>query len=82
MGDNVKCNVTLPFHTVHGVLKARILKWFAISFSGELRFVRTLYHDLSILGGPVGFPVLMYGCESWTINKAEQRRIDAFKLWC
>ena len=64
MGDNVKCNVTLPFHSVHGVLKARILKWFAISFSGELRFVRTLYHDLSILGGPVGFPVLMYGCES------------------
>ena len=28
------------------------------------------------------FPVLMYGCESWTINKAERRRIDAFKLWC
>ena len=28
------------------------------------------------------FPVVMYGCESWTIKKAEQRRIDAFKLWC
>ena len=28
------------------------------------------------------FPVLMYGCESWTINKAEHRRIDAFELWC
>ena len=28
------------------------------------------------------FPVVMYGCESWTINKAECRRIDAFKLWC
>ena len=28
------------------------------------------------------FPVVMYGCESWTINKAEHRRIDAFKLWC
>ena len=28
------------------------------------------------------FPVIMYGCESWTIKKAEHRRIDAFELWC
>ena len=28
------------------------------------------------------FPVLMYGCESWTVKKAECRRIDAFELWC
>ena len=28
------------------------------------------------------FPVVMYGCESWTIKKAEPRRIDAFDLWC
>ena len=27
-------------------------------------------------------PVVMYGCESWTIKKAEHRRIDAFELWC
>ena len=31
---------------------------------------------------PVVFPVVMYGCESWTIKKAEHRRIDAFELWC
>ena len=30
----------------------------------------------------VVFPVVMYGCESWTIRKAECRRIDAFELWC
>ena len=30
----------------------------------------------------VVFPVVMYGCESWTINKAEPQRIDAFELWC
>ena len=30
----------------------------------------------------VVFPVVMYGCESWTIKKAECRRIDAFELWC
>ena len=28
------------------------------------------------------FPVIMYGCESWTVKKAERRRIDAFELWC
>ena len=28
------------------------------------------------------FPVIVYGCESWTIKKAERRRIDAFELWC
>ena len=30
---------------------------------------------------PMVFPVVMYGCESWTIKKAEHRRIDAFELW-
>ena len=28
------------------------------------------------------FPVVMYGCESWTVKKAERRRIDAFEVWC
>ena len=30
----------------------------------------------------VFFPVVMYGCESWTVKKAERQRIDAFELWC
>ena len=36
-----------------------------------------IYSKLSMV-----FPVVMYGCESWTIKKAERRRIDAFELWC
>ena len=28
------------------------------------------------------FPVVMYGCESWTVKKAERQRIDSFELWC
>ena len=40
------------FHTVRGVLKARILKWFAIPFTSGSHFVRTLHHDLSVLGDP------------------------------
>ena len=47
-----QCPIFLPFHTVHGVLKARILKWFAIPFSSGPHFVRTLHHDPSVLGGP------------------------------
>ena len=44
--------IILPFHTVHGVLKERILKWFAIPFSSGPHSVRPLHHDWTILGGP------------------------------
>ena len=47
-----QCPIFLPFHAVHGVLKARILKWFAIPFSSGPRFISTLYHDPSVLDGP------------------------------
>ena len=46
--------IILSFHSVHGVLKARILKWFAIPFSSGPHFVRTLHHDPSVLGGLTG----------------------------
>ena len=48
-----------------------ILKSRDITLPTEVRLVKT-----------VVFPVVMYGCESWTIEKAECRRIDAFELWC
>ena len=40
-------------------------------FANKIRLVKAMV-----------FPVVMYGCESWTIKKAEHRRIDAFELWC
>ena len=44
------------------------------------------WHSKGVYKGPCsqgyGFPVIMYGCESWTLKKAECRRIDAFELWC
>ena len=46
--------IILPFRTVHGVLKARILKWFAIPFSSGPHSVRPLHHDPPILGCPPG----------------------------
>ena len=41
----------------------------------------TLLREIYIVKAMV-FPVVMYGCESWTIKKAECQRIDAFELWC
>ena len=41
----------------------------------------TLLTNVCIVKAMV-FPVLMYGCESWTVQKAEYQRIDSFKLWC
>ena len=48
-----------------------ILKSRDIIFSKKVRLVKAMV-----------FPVVMYGCESWTLKKAECRRIDAFELWC
>ena len=47
-----QCPFFLSFHTIHGVFKARILKWFAIPFSSGPHSVRLLHHDPYILGGP------------------------------
>ena len=47
-----QCHIFLHCHTVHGILKARMLKLFAIPFSSGPHFVRTLHRDPSILGGP------------------------------
>ena len=48
-----------------------ILKSRDITLPTEVRLVK-----------PMVFPVVMYGCESWTVKKAERRRIGAFELWC
>ena len=48
-----------------------ILKSRDITLPTKVRLVKTMV-----------FPVVMYGCESWTVKKAERQRIDAFQLWC
>ena len=42
----------------------------------------TLFREKVRLVKAMVFPVVMYGCESWTVKKAECQRIDAFELWC
>ena len=49
----------------------------SISKSGDI----TLATNVHLVKAMV-FPVVLYGCESWIIKKAEHRRIDAFELWC
>ena len=49
----------------------RVMKDKDISMHTKVRFVKALV-----------FPVMMYGCESWTIRESERRKIDAFELWC
>ena len=49
----------------------RIFKSRDITLPTKVRLVRTMV-----------FPVVTYGCESWTVKKDEHRRIDAFELWC
>ena len=51
---------------IHSILKSR-----DITLPTKVRLVKAMV-----------FPAVMYGCESWTVKKAECRRIDAFKLWC
>ena len=51
---------------IHSILKSR-----DITLPTKLHLVKAMV-----------FPVVMYGCESWTIKKVEHRRIDAFELWC
>ena len=48
-----------------------ILKSRDITMSTKVRLVKIMV-----------FPVVMYGCESWTVKKAECQKIDAFELWC
>ena len=64
-----KTSLNIGKFTVHVLLKPR-LENFEHYFTNKAQLVKAMV-----------FPVVMYGCESWTIRKAECRRIDAFELW-
>ena len=83
--DTTDCSP--PDSSIHGIFQTRVLEWGAITFS-----VASLDSILKSRGTALAtkvhlvkfmvFPVVMYGCESWTIKKAEHQRSDAFELWC
>ena len=72
---NGDCNHEIKRHLLPGRKAVTnpdsILKSRDITLSTKVHLVKAMF-----------FPVVMYGCESWTIRKAECRRIDAFELWC
>ena len=87
LGSTFQYPIILPFHTVHGVLKARILKWFAIPFSSGPHSVRPLHHDLSLLGGPTwnGLVSLSHHgqqkspkCSTWIQSQKQQNDLCSF----
>ena len=88
MGKQWKQWLTLFFwapKSLQMVIAAMILKD-VYSLEGNIDSILesrdiTLPTKVSLVKAMV-FPVVMYGCESWTVKKAEHRRIDAFELWC
>ena len=74
-----------------GIFQARILEWVTTAFSRGVMswaaakqkpWMRVRFPFYTIWRISSTFPVVMYGCESWAIKKAECRRINAFELWC
>ena len=62
----IKKHLRNALRNLDGILKSR-----AITLPTKVHIVQAL-----------AFPIIMYGCESWTIKKVEHRKIDAFELWC
>ena len=50
--------------------------------SCDIKKQRHYFANKGLSSQSLVFPVVMYGCDSWTINKAEHQKIDAFELWC
>ena len=78
---------SLPGSSIHGIFQARVLEWGAIASSMTKLENILKSRDITLptkvrLVKAVVFPVVMYGCESWIVKKAEHQRIDAFELWC
>ena len=79
--DPMDCS--LPGSSVHSILQARILEWVAMPSSRGSSWPRDpIWVSSLVVVKALVFPVVMYGCESWTVKKAECQRMDAFELWC
>ena len=72
---NVDCSHEIKKHLLLG--RKAITNLDSISKSKDITFPIKVHLVKAMV-----FPVVMYGCESWTIKKAEHQRIDAFELWC
>ena len=78
-----------PGSSGHGILQARILAMLLLLGRKVMTNLDSIFKSRDItlptkvrLVKAMVFPVVMYGYESWTVKKAERRRIGAFELWC
>ena len=75
--------ITADGECSHGIKRHLLLETKAMTNLDSLLKCRDITLSTTVhLVKAMVFPVVMYGCESWTIKKAEHRRIDAFELWC
>ena len=76
-------NITAEGDCSHEIKRCLLLERKAMADLGSILKSKdiTLLTDVCRIKAMV-FPVVMYGCESWTVKKAEYQRIDAFELWC
>ena len=83
LSDPTDCS--LPGSSVHGIFQGRVPEWVTGAFSYLDSILKskdiTLSTKVCLIKAMV-FPIVMYGRESWTVKKAEHRRIEAFELWC
>ena len=85
LSDPMDCSP--PGSSVHEIFQARVLEWGAIAFSmtnlDSILKSRNITLPTKVhLVKAMVFPLVIYGCESWTIKKTEHQRIDAFEPWC
>ena len=73
--------ITADGHCSHEMKRRLLLERKAMTHLGSIFKSRDITLPTKVRLAMV-FPVVMYGCESWTVKKAEHQRIDAFKLWC
>ena len=76
--DPMDCS--LPGSSVYGIFQARVLEWVAIELDSILKSRDITLPTKVCLVKAMVFPVVIYGCESWTIKKTEHQRTDAFEL--
>ena len=75
--------ITADSDCSHEIKRCLLLRWKAmINLDSILKSREITWPTKVHLVKAIVFPVVMYGCESWTIRKAKLQRIDAFELWC
>ena len=72
-----------PMHHCHEIKRRLLLGRKVMSNLDSILKSRDITLPTKVrLAKAMVFPVIMYGCKSWTVKKAERQRIDAFELWC